>query len=304
MSIEVRLAAPLVVTVDEEQAAGIDTIDAGAIFTAFLHQQVGEFEERPLGDFVEVVSASVNPRAAAHRGTVFEYVDLREIDDISGQILTFRIAKGEQIGSTKHRFRRGDILFAKIMPSLANKKIALVTQDVSNAIASTEFIVLRKKADAEINLYYLFRALRSDHFTRQAVANVTGATGRQRVDPSQLLEYRIVYAPPELQDRVGDTVEQEFTLRTLAAEQSKRADDEASVVLGPMTLRTERPQAELLHANAPRHASPPRRACASTSPWRTPMARAFQQQPEADDQERHRTLALVVRTTACSGEYP
>jgi hypothetical protein len=27
-------------------------------------------------------------------------------------------------------------------------------------------IVLRKKAQAEINLYYLFRALRSDHFTR------------------------------------------------------------------------------------------------------------------------------------------
>jgi Type I restriction modification DNA specificity domain len=241
MTIDVRLTQPLVVTVDEEQAAAIETLDAGAVLTAYLHQQAGEFEERPLGEFVDVVSASVNPQGAAYQETVFEYVDLREIDDIYGQVLTFRIAQGREIGSTKHRFRRGDILFAKIMPSLANKKIALVTQDVSNAVASTEFVVLRKKADAVINLYYLFRALRSDHFTRQAVANVTGATGRQRVDPRSLLQYRIIYPPPEVQERIGDVVEQEFTLRTLAAEQSKQADDEAAVVLGPISLRTERP---------------------------------------------------------------
>src|SRR5205814_3148966 len=104
----------------------------------------------------------------------------------------FRQLKGSRIGSNKHRFRKFDILFAKIMPSLANKKIALVTQDVTNAVASTEFIVLRKKPAADINLYYLFRALRSDYFTRQAEANVTGATGRQRITPIRLLELKII----------------------------------------------------------------------------------------------------------------
>lgn len=241
MSIDVWTVAPLVVTIDEEQAASVPTIDAGAVYTAFLHAQVGEFAERPLGELVDVVSASVNPQSARHGDKIFEYVDLREIDDIFGQILTFRLARGSDIGSTKHRFKKDDILFAKIMPSLANKKIALVTQDVSNAIASTEFIVLRKRRDAEVNLFYLFRALRSDHFTRQAVANVTGATGRQRVDPARLLDYKIIYPPLELQERIGRVVEEEFTLRTLAAEQSKQADDEAIGVLGPTSLRTERP---------------------------------------------------------------
>ena len=127
------------------------------------------------------------------------------------------------------------------MPSLANKKIALVTQDVTNAIASTEFIVLRKKANAEINLYYLFKALRSDHFTRQAAANVTGATGRQRINPAKLLDFRIIVPPKELQDKIGIEAEKEFSLRTLACEQAKLVDDEASLVLGRTTLRIEKP---------------------------------------------------------------
>jgi type I restriction enzyme S subunit len=170
----------------------------------------------------------------------FEYVDLREVDDIYGQILKFRILKGEEVGSTKHRFQKWDILFVKIMPSLANKKIALVTQDVMNAIASTEFIVLRRKPNKEINLFYLFRALRSDHFTRQAVANVTGATGRQRISPHRLLELRILVPPSELQEQVGRAVEQEFALRTLAAEQARGVDDQVASILGPVTLRIAR----------------------------------------------------------------
>lgn len=188
MTIELIQTDPLVLTITEESASSIDTVDAGAAYTKYLHEQIGDFEQQPLGNFVNVVSKSVNPRSSKYAGQTFEYIDLREVDDIYGYILTLKVNQGSEIGSTKHRFQKNDILFAKIMPSLANKKIALVTQDVTNAVASTEFIVLRKKAEVDINLYYLFRALRSDHFTRQAKANVTGATGRQRISLSKLLE--------------------------------------------------------------------------------------------------------------------
>jgi len=239
MTIELIKPDPLILTITEESARSIDTVDAGAAYTQYLHEQIGEFEQQPLGNFVDVVSRSVNPRSSRYAGQIFEYIDLREVDDIYGYILTLKLNQGNEIGSTKHRFQKNDILFAKIMPSLANKKIALVTQDVTNAVASTEFIVLRKKSQAEINLYYLFRALRSDHFTRQATANVTGATGRQRISPSRLLELQIIIPPEEIQTQIGDAVEQEFTLRTLAAEQSKKADDLAQLVLGNLTLRTD-----------------------------------------------------------------
>lgn len=153
-------------------------------------------------------------------------------------MLTFRHVKGAQIGSTKVRFRKDDILFAKIMPSLANKKVALVTQNVTNAVASTEFIVLRTKKDSDINLYYLFRALRSDAFTEQAVANVTGATGRQRLAPAVLLTLRIPLPPPVLQVELGSVVEREFMMRNDAIELAIQADQLASSLVGSTTLRT------------------------------------------------------------------
>ncbi len=239
MSITLIASQPLILTVDYEDTATLEGVDAGEAYTKYLHAQGGAFEEKPLSDFVDVVSESISPNSRRHAQQTFQYIDLREVEDIYGTILTFRNRYGEQIGSNKSKFQKLDILFAKIMPSLANKKIALVTQDVVNAIASTEFIVLRKKPSAEINLYYLFRALRSDHFTRQATANVTGATGRQRITPSKLLELRIIVPPKALQDQIGDAVEREFTFRTLATEQSKRADDEAQRILGSLTLRTD-----------------------------------------------------------------
>ena len=231
MSIALLKAEPLILTIDEVTAEDIETLDAGAAYTQYLHEQTGNFAQQPLSDFVTIVSESINPQAQKYADQTFEYINLREVDDIYGYILIFRMSKGKDIGSSKHRFKKYDILFAKIMPSLANKKIALVTQDVTNAVASTEFIVLRKKTEVDINPFYLFRALRSDHFTRQAVANVTGATGRQRISPSKLLELKIMIPPVELQTQIGDSVEKEFTLRTLAAEQSKQSDDLVQLVL-------------------------------------------------------------------------
>lgn len=239
MGIQLLNIQPLILTVDYKDTLDLEGVDAGEAYTKYLHNQSGDFEEKPLSEFANVISESINPSARRHAQQMYQYIDLREVDDIYGQILTFRNKRGSEIGSSKHRFQKLDILFAKIMPSLANKKIALVTQDTVNAVASTEFIVLRKRPEAEINLFYLFRALRADIFTRQAVANVTGATGRQRITPRKLLELRIVIPPKELQDQIGDATEKEFTFRTLATEQSKRADDEAKTVLGPQTIRTE-----------------------------------------------------------------
>lgn len=239
MSINLLEDEPLVLTIDDEHASDLETIDAGAAYTEHLHSEVGEFDTRPLGEFVEVVRDNVNPKKEEFTDQVFEYVNLREVDEVYGQILKRRIAKGSEIGSTKRRFQTGDILYAKIMPSLENRKAALVTEDVSNAVASTEFIVLRMRDDADINMYYLFRAVRSDQFNRQARANVSGATGRQRIDADKLLELQVVVPPREIQKRIGDAVEEEFTLRTQAKEQARAADDEAERVLGPTTLRTE-----------------------------------------------------------------
>lgn len=238
MKIRVPSVKPLVVIIPEKQAKGLETIDAGAAYTAFLHSEVGKFKQEPLGKYVDLISSSINPGGAHYRDQIFDYVDLREVDEIFGQILLTRRVQGASIGSSKHRFRRGDILFAKIMPSLENKKVAYVVHDVSNGVASTEFLILRPKVDEDINPFYLFRALRSDHFTQQAIANVTGATGRQRISPNKLLSLKIIVPPSEVQEQIGSVVEREFRLRSLAAEETARANDISFQTLGPTTIRT------------------------------------------------------------------
>ena len=108
---------PLIVRITENEAVSLDGIDAGVAYTKFLHSRIGRFEEEPLGTFVDIVSSGVNPRSVKHADVMFEYVDLREVDDLTGQVMMFRKQPGRRIGSNKHRFQKWDFLFAKIQPS-------------------------------------------------------------------------------------------------------------------------------------------------------------------------------------------
>lgn len=123
MAIQLLSAKPLVLIVDHIDTDKIETLDVGGAYTEYLHQQLGNFEEKPLGEFVDIVSTNINPNSNKYREQIFQYIDLREVDDIYGNILTFKIRIGNEVGSNKHRFQKLDILFAKIMPSLANKKL-------------------------------------------------------------------------------------------------------------------------------------------------------------------------------------
>ena len=85
-----------------------------------------------------------------------------------------------------------------------------------------------------------YRALRSDHFTQQAIANVTGDTGRQRINPRKLLELRILVPPLELEEKIGRAVEQEFTLHALSIEQTNRVEDNLSKIASEQKIKDHR----------------------------------------------------------------
>jgi len=220
---------PLMMEIDHSEVE--DFLHVGYYYSKHLMGKE-KFPTAPLKKFVQIVASNIDPRREPFRGIYFDYVDLREVDEVYGDFLRIRRLKGSRIGSTKTRYRSGDILLAKIMPSLANRKTALAPQGITNGLASTEFIVLRKKPESEINWYYLFRALRSDDFVKQAVANVTGATGRQRINPRRLLELRVTVPPAELQDKIGRIVEEEFSLRRDAHAKKLQADEACADIIG------------------------------------------------------------------------
>ena len=50
----------------------------------------------------------------------------------------------------------------------------------------------------------------NNKFNRQAVARVGGDTARRRINPTVLLNLRIIVPPKELQKRIGAAVEREI----------------------------------------------------------------------------------------------
>ncbi len=87
-------------------------------------------------------------------------------------------------GGTK--FANGDVVVARITPCLENGKTALITQLIDDEVGfgSTEFIVMRGRPRS-LSAFGASLA-RSVHFRKFAILNMTGTSGRKRIEASVL----------------------------------------------------------------------------------------------------------------------
>lgn len=90
-------------------------------------------------------------------------------------------------------FQGGDIIVAKITPSLENGKIALVPNHLGPCVGSTEFHVLRPRA--RVSGEFLVRYLRRPWVRAELSARMTGTAGQKRVK-ERLLARVPVPVPP------------------------------------------------------------------------------------------------------------
>jgi type I restriction enzyme S subunit len=67
MSISIISSNPLALVVPESDALHLETLDAGAAYTAYLHSQSGKFEERPLGEYADTISETISPNGNKYR---------------------------------------------------------------------------------------------------------------------------------------------------------------------------------------------------------------------------------------------
>ncbi len=137
------------------------------------------------------------------------YVGLPETDEKTGeitQVLTrpYKEVKGRNI------IENGDILFARIEPSVYNKKTILVNGlKAGFAFTSTEFHVVRTKENA--NQKFLFYMLRENDFVYQQVfGKVIGTTGRRRVDIRAFRDFLIPYPPRHIQDKIAAMMDKAY----------------------------------------------------------------------------------------------
>ena len=146
--------------------------------------------------------AEINPRAdrlsATDKLTFLAMADVSESGGVLNQtVVTARDASVN--GYT--RFRRGDLLCAKITPCFENGKGAdtasLVTEQ---GFGSTEFHVVR--AGAAILPRLLHQIIQSIEFRRRGERFMTGSAGQKRVPVDFIEEYGITLPPLDEQRRI------------------------------------------------------------------------------------------------------
>lgn len=127
-----------------------------------------------------------------------------------------------EVKSGLHPFIEGDVLMAKITPSMENGKTAVVRGMTSPlGFGSTEFHVLR--CHDELLPEYLYYWLYRDTFRAEAKRNMKGTAGQLRVPATWLEQTPIVLAPLDVQATLVQEFEEEFSKVDAAGELLERS---------------------------------------------------------------------------------
>jgi type I restriction enzyme S subunit len=175
--------------------------------------------EVPIAEVCEV-----NPRfnkAAIDQSAPVSFIPMAAVAEESGRIDTLDHRSFKELAAKSYRgFLEGDVLVAKITPSMENGKGA-VARGLAGGIGmgSTEFHVLRPSQAVEAD--YLLRFLLQQSFRREARMHMTGTAGQLRVPANFLANSKIPLPPISEQRRIVDAIEEYFT-RIDAAEGSIR----------------------------------------------------------------------------------
>lgn len=170
------------------------------------------WEHVPIGEVAEV-----NPRKNVELtgDDLVSFVPMASVDEVSG-IITAPIDRPyNEVSKGFTHFRDGDVIFAKITPSMENGKSA-VARDLTNGtgMGSTEFHVIR--TNGAIKPEYLWHYMRQKTFRDDAQAVMSGAVGQQRVPAGWLKRHQIPIAPLPEQGRIVAKVDG-LTARTARA---------------------------------------------------------------------------------------
>lgn len=135
-----------------------------------------------------------NPSISLKKGGKASYIDMDSLP--TKGFMTKKPKLKEFNGGVK--FAKNDVAVARITPCLENGKTALLSRlnETETGFGSTEFIILRGK---KTPLPALGACLsRSASFRQFAISNMTGTSGRKRIDSKILETYSLPIPPVKL----------------------------------------------------------------------------------------------------------
>lgn len=170
------------------------------------------------------VNPSLPDRGEIPADTEVSFVPMAAVDEVFGRITEAEVRRYRDVRRGFTPFVNGDILFAKITPSMENGKAAIAS-DLVNGIGfgSTEFHVLRP--GPLVLPEWIFALIRRPDFLRNAANSFVGSAGQQRV-PARFLETFPIPLPPlPEQQRIVEILRAADELRQLRARANRRAEE-------------------------------------------------------------------------------
>ncbi|WP_299059522.1 restriction endonuclease subunit S [uncultured Actinomyces sp.] len=166
----------------------------------------------------------VDPKIKIAKNSDVPFVEMADIEPWARTVGS----KGTKKFAAGSKFLDGDVLVARITPSLENGKTSIYRASRSEksapAAGSTEFIVVRGIEGKSLSefAYYL---LRTTDLRSHLIANMNGSSGRQRVQSDALRNYVVDLPSLEEQRRIAGVLgalddKIESNLRTISLSES------------------------------------------------------------------------------------
>ncbi len=140
-----------------------------------------------------------NPKISLEKGKEYPFIEMGNISPGNRYVSSTRKRMFKGGGS---KFMTGDVLFARITPSLENGKIAQVKDTVIKGFGSTEFFVFRHREGISDSSFIYYLSL-SERIRKTAEKSMFGASGRQRADLNVVQDLEIEVPPLPIQRKIA-----------------------------------------------------------------------------------------------------
>ncbi|WP_374474479.1 restriction endonuclease subunit S [Zoogloea sp.] len=175
-------------------------------------QNAGEWEDKTLGDIVQVASGQVAPTQPPYSG--FPQIGSENIESNTGKLVNVKSAGEKGVISGNYIFDENDVLYSKIRPAL-NKAAA----PDFKGICSADIYPIRPANDGLLRSYLLYLLL-SDKFLEHAIRS--SDRGKiPKINREDLLRYVDAIPKPPEQQRIASCLSNLDAL--IAAETQKLA---------------------------------------------------------------------------------
>ncbi|OGL46735.1 MAG: hypothetical protein A2W05_03680 [Candidatus Schekmanbacteria bacterium RBG_16_38_10] len=165
-----------------------------------------------------------------------EYSLIR-IDDLDSNpsLAVLRHVRGKDINGTALKVNPYDVLIARLVPTIENKKFVLAPESDKPLIASTEFIDLR--CNSENNPLFVLALLKTDFYRHVMIQKSRGATpSRRRLSHEDFTKLPLPKIALEIQNKIADEVKRRISEAERLRAEANKIIEEAKKKVEEMIL--------------------------------------------------------------------